>query len=625
MRTDVQTNTVSDVYHPNCKQQQQLSAKKVIVLNPNDSFTTSSKLVSITDPKENYLNQNAISKIAIRKSLPDRIDLNSPSNSEAINALKIAPDSKIEGFSDDGIHDLLSTEESLNTIKLTHDSKVNSFIDEGAYDLSDSQETLSKINLASDSKLELYEALDLNTQIDNQPSVAERGNHFSGEIPETRLSYRIASFLISQKDELFCADSGQTLRRYNSSSGYYEALPQKDFGYYLLNILPDNIVGATTQNVENEVYRFLLKCRKFSIRLPSMPEKLVNLANGVFDLDTGKLQRHSPSFGFTFGVEANFRDNQKMSETSERYFLNLGIDEKGKENILAMIGFSICNYRKLQKAAFMYGPGGNGKTICSKFIKRLLPPDMVAGLNFSDLANSFAPSNLENKMVSISTDEDTKKPTSKGISVFKKIVGGDFLEVQKKNIQHHTMESNCFLIFISNYQFKIKKSDDPNGGVKRRIWFIRTGERVGDIDPDLSEKLWADRDAIVSQALLTASRFMKNWQDLMPEPSDEELYEDSNSYGDIIDQLISRFVNTTFEYTGDQHDRIAVQEIYKAFCGLYSKEVSSLDIQLNGFASRLKKCVREGSIRKKKNQSTLCGYNWKAEEPDFDFWDMEVK
>lgn len=430
MTTDVQTNTVSDVYHPNCKQQ--LSAKKVVVPNPNDSFTTSSKLVSITDPKENYLNQNAISKIAIRKSLPDRIVLNSPSNSEAINALKLASDSKIEGFSDDGIHDLLSTEESLNTIKLTHDSKINSFIDEGAYDLSDSQETLSKINLASDSKLELYEALDLNTQIDNPPSVVERGNHFSGEIPETRLSYRIASFLISQKDELFCADSGQTLRRYNSSSGYYEALPQKDFGDYLLNILPDNIVGATTQNVENEVYRFLLKCRKFSIRLPSMPEKLVNLANGVFDLDTGKLQRHSPSFGFTFGVEANFRDNQKMSETSERYFLNLGIDEKGKENILAMIGFSICNYRKLQKAAFMYGPGGNGKTICSKFIKRLLPPDMVAGLNFSDLANSFAPSNLENKMVSISTDEDTKKPTSKGISVFKKIVGGDFLEVQKK-------------------------------------------------------------------------------------------------------------------------------------------------------------------------------------------------
>ena len=111
----------------------------------------------------------------------------------------------------------------------------------------------------------------------------------------------------------------------------------------------------------------------------------------------------------------------------------------------------------------------------------------------------------------------------------------------------------------------------------------------------------------------------------MPEPSDEELYEDSNSYGDIIDQLINRFVNTTFEYTGDQHDRIAVQEIYKSFCRLYSKEVSSLDIQLNGFASRLKKCVREGSIRKKKNQSTLCGYDWKAEEPDFDFWDREVK
>ena len=351
--------------------------------------------------------------------------------------------------------------------------------------------------------------------------------------------------------------------------------------------------------------------------LDEPPSGMVNLRNGVFDIQRQVLLPHSKTFGFTFFVDANYVRASNMNSVSENYFSHLGVTDKGRDDLLAVLGLAISNVRNLQKSAFIYGPGGNGKSIFANLVRHLLPHTQVAGLNFADLANPFAPANLDGKLVSISSDETVKKPTSKALAVFKKIVGQDFFEAQRKNVQHTTIRPNCFLIFISNYRFQIRKSDDPNGGVQRRVWLISTGDRVdgSEIDLQLEGKLLADRDAIVSEALNKAILYIHNWQELMPEPTNDDLYIEDVSNPTELDGLIASFVEK--ELIPDTNAHIAVKDIFDKFCNLNTDIANISGLKLNGFAARLKKVLPKGYFSKRKNISTLLGYDFLNKYNDF--------
>lgn len=440
------------------------------------------------------------------------------------------------------------------------------------------------------------------------------------DMPKPTLAFQIATWLAETGGFVFAVDKAANLCVYEEELGYFRAFQNaRDFENFLNNTIPLEYLAATTRNTQYEIERFLRSCRRFSMPLDEPPAGMVNLRNGVFDMHKQVLLPHSKSYGFTFFVDANYSSDSYMNLVSENYFSHLGVTKKGRNDLLAVLGLSLSNVRNLQKSAFIYGPGGNGKSVFVNLIRSLLPHDKVAGLNFSDLANPFAPANLEGKSVSISSDEVAKKPTAKAIAVFKKIVGQDFFEAQRKNVQHTTIRPNCFLIFVSNYRFQIRKSDDPNGGVQRRIWLISTGDRVdgSEIDLQLEDKLLADRDAIVSESLRIAGCYLRDWQELMPEPSLDEIYLEDTSDNTGVDAFIAAFVEKYL--SPDNGASVAVKDVFQKFCQVNPDVAKLSGLKLNGFAARLKKAIPNSFFAKRNGSSTLLGFKFSYNTEEFAF------
>ena len=459
------------------------------------------------------------------------------------------------------------------------------------------------------------------TKVETSLQNAKNGNSTpEADLPKPTLAFQIATWLAEESGFAFAVDKQANLCVYEVDFGYFRAFKShRDFENFLNNTIPVAFLAATTRNTQFEVERFLRSCRRFSTPLDEPPAGMVNLRNGVFDIQRQILLPHSKTYGFTFFVDANYLLDSNMNSVSENYFVHLGVTNKGRDDLLAVLGISISNFRNLQKSAFIYGPGGNGKSIFANLVRHLLPHTQVAGLNFADLANPFAPANLDGKLVSISSDETAKQPNPKALAVFKKIVGQDFFEVQRKNVQHTTIRPNCFLIFVSNYRFQIRKSDDPNGGVKRRVWLISTGDRVDSstIDLQLEDKLLADRDAIVSESLRIASWYLRNWQELMPEPSLDEIYLEDTSDNTGVDAFIAAFVEKYL--SPDNGASVAVKDVFQKFCQLNPDVAKLSGLKLNGFAARLKKAIPNSFFAKRNGSSTLLGFKFSYNTEEFAF------
>lgn len=458
-------------------------------------------------------------------------------------------------------------------------------------------------------EVELFDDVISSENFDNYKPLnagKKKKNHEEKSLPVSIIEKLIG------KGHIFCNDS-LGLYHYNELQGIFEMLKLSEdytqsFGRFLRNNVPKKFINKISNSVVKEIYFWLRQCDAFSQILPVVDENLVCLKNGVYNLKTGQLLNHSSQYGFKFCVDANYIDGATLDSGTEEFFMNLGENQQGYYEILAILGIILSNYRSLQKILWLYGPSENGKSTFSKFIQKILPQGSVSGLSLADFANAFAPANLSDKHVSICTDSAEGRWNKRTVGVVKQISVGDFLEVQAKCQQHKTVEPRCFLMFIGNFLPKISKKMDPEGALKRRFYIIKTGKAVpvDERDPFILDKLLSDRDAIVSIALDCAKVFLQRdfWSNVVGDDIyDEELLD--------IEDCIEKFVEENLIFTGNSHDCLAIGDLHHIFLSFY-KEMGGFDeVKLNGFASRIKKYVSKGNIKKLNGLSSLIGYKFR--------------
>ena len=406
------------------------------------------------------------------------------------------------------------------------------------------------------------------------------------------------------------------LYHYVESYGTFEMLKlteeyEQSFGKFLRNNISTKYVSKLSGGLVKECYFWLRQYEHFSKGMPAVDETLVCLSNGVFNLKNGKLLEHSPKYGFKFFVGAKYVKNATLDIEVENFFMNLGKNKQGHDEILAILGIVLSNYRSLQKILWLYGPSGNGKSTLCNFIQAILPKGSVGGLSLFDFGNDFAPANLAEKHLSICTDSIAGKWSQKSVGVVKQISAGDFLEVQAKCKQHKTVQPTCFLMFVGNFLQKIPRKMDPEGALKRRFYALETGPSipVERRDTNILDKLLADKDAIVSLALDYTKVFLKNnfWDNV----NSENIYEDEIL---DVDETIEKFIERTLLFTGNSEDKLTIGSLHELFVSYYTCAGGIGEIKRNGFASRIKKYVANGQIKKLNNLSTLIGYKLKEKD-----------
>lgn len=231
----------------------------------------------------------------------------------------------------------------------------------------------------------------------------------------------------------------------------------------ILNKYPES-----TSKFRQEVYQYLkLKAREASI---NRENGIINFKNGLFNIKTKAFMEHTPDIFLINQINANYKENIKAVQAVDNFLNRISSnDVKRKQTILEMIGYSMTTSVKLQKAFILYGETArNGKSTLINVIIELIGRNNIGNVSFRDMnRNRFSTSGIKGKLLNIGSE--MTDDFIDDVSNFKMFITGDFLEIEKKFKDRHTILPYAKFIFNANV---LPQVSDKTNGFYRRLHII---------------------------------------------------------------------------------------------------------------------------------------------------------
>jgi len=199
-------------------------------------------------------------------------------------------------------------------------------------------------------------------------------------------------------------------------------------------------------------------------------KELINLKNGIYNLQTKKLQHHARKHRMTYLIDVPWVENGNPSMwdillkliTKNRDHMQTAIEE--------FIGYAIscCKYQKFNKLMILDGGGANGKSTLIRVIQGLIGLKNTASVSLDSITQErFSGFSLVNKLINFCAEEPKEAFANTG--VIKKITGGDSIMVEEKHKGSFQYSNLAKLIISYN---KMPFFPDDSSGMKRRIILI---------------------------------------------------------------------------------------------------------------------------------------------------------
>ncbi|MBR9766230.1 MAG: hypothetical protein GYB53_22630 [Rhodobacteraceae bacterium] len=237
-------------------------------------------------------------------------------------------------------------------------------------------------------------------------------------------------------------------------------------------------------------------------------------------------------------------------------------NEEMRSFLQRWFGLSMTGLR-VQKFAFFYGDGANGKSVLTDLIAR-----MMAGYAHSAKIESFTGDNRRRggeatpdifplvwaRMVRAAEPEEGQRLQE---GLIKELTGGEAMLVRLLN-QNFVEAHPFFKLTISgNHKPEIRGTDD---GIWRRVLLVLFGEKIPpeERDENLIEKLWEERSGILNWMIEGLVDYLEGG---LQEPdavtaATDEYRQDSDPVG--------RFLSSSCLVTGNSDDRIETAELGRA-------------------------------------------------------------
>jgi len=241
--------------------------------------------------------------------------------------------------------------------------------------------------------------------------------------------------------------------------------------------------------------------------------RYVNCLNGMLDLKEQRLIDHHPELWSRTQINANF-NLDAVPDRWEQFLGEIFPEDKkkkdgelGKADMLQqMYGYCLMPDCRFQKAMFMYGVGSNGKSTALEALISVIGRDNTSSLSITDLGQRFKSQFLENKLINIATETNTKDPIAS--EAFKAAVRGDALTAERKYGEPYLFNPKAKWLVAMNDTPVIP---DKSYGFTRSVIVIEFKRRFQgkEIDPELPEKLYEERDGILTWAVFGLERILK--------------------------------------------------------------------------------------------------------------------
>lgn len=234
----------------------------------------------------------------------------------------------------------------------------------------------------------------------------------------------------------------------------------------------------------------------------------VNLKSGMLNLETFEIIPHDPVYYFTQMLPIDF--DPKSEKICERWLKYLETNVKTPEVIAQLqefTGYCLVRHTKYEKALYLFGPGGDGKSTYMKILRELVGPENCSAVSFGAIEDQFQRSAMYNRLVNLSAEISAESMESQ---YFKKIVSGDTLQAAYKHVDTFEFDPYCKLVFAGNMLPRVRDNTD---GYFRKLLLVQMKRQFleddKDRDPNLFEKLKEELSEIFYWALCGLSRLIK--------------------------------------------------------------------------------------------------------------------
>lgn len=277
------------------------------------------------------------------------------------------------------------------------------------------------------------------------------------------------------------------------------------------------------------------------------------LENGIFELVEWKLHPHSPDqITFTY-INAKYDPDAKCPIFEGYLHQVTGGDPQLMERFWMVIGYLLIYPARGKFFIFMKGVGNSGKSVLGSFIKHLYPKESISNIKLKQLTNQFGMASLATSVINFDMDMSSSKINEEAASRLKQITGGDSMNIPRKYRDDALLERRIKFVFSSNHPLSIDGDDDA---FLKRIVYLPFNYAIPDNqqDPDLGDKIWAERDAIVTKALYYARKLVQ-YNYIFPEIP----YVDSAKYSPV-----KMFVQERCDIS-DMDAMTALDDLYNAY------------------------------------------------------------
>ena len=341
-------------------------------------------------------------------------------------------------------------------------------------------------------------------------SPRKRANFFSDLVDQIT---QTGALLIDESDEVFS---------YEEELGCYQPVPR--LTTWLANAFPAETTRSLLANDLREIAQRLtwregIRCSRHDF---NRSKELVNLQNGVFNLETDELLEHDPHFRFTYQVKACYLDDPDriFCPVFEEFCRSsLDNDPDKRQLLLEMIGY-ICSDQIAGKCAFfLQGQPNSGKSVISELVGRLFDPSLVSNVPLHQMGDRFFRAELAGKKVNIAGEIAGR--TLRDISIFKAVTGGDRIVGEYKGKDPFYFTPSCKLLFAGNTLPRTTEADTTAAFVNRlKVLLFQQSIPLEKQDKQLLSQLCREADSIVTLSLHAVQRLMeRNFEFTLPADS----------------------------------------------------------------------------------------------------------
>jgi len=396
-------------------------------------------------------------------------------------------------------------------------------------------------------------------------------------------------------------DSGEI---YFYNGGYYEGQGEqiiKDLAEQLLRM-------QIKEHFKNEIVGYIRDKNYQRREIFNVPLNLINLQNGVYNIETGELLEKNPEYYFLHQIPVDYDPKAKCPRIKK--FLREIFYQDDIPVVQEFIGY--CLYRRyhIHRAVMLLGEGNNGKSTFINLLTTFLGRNNVSNKTLQELLeNRFATASLYGKLLNAAPDIPTTALKRTGI--FKCLTGEDRIYADVKFRNGFEFTNHAKLIFSTN---TLPKAYDDTYAFFRRwllLSFPNTFERQKR-DPHILEKITTNEElsGLFNWAIEGLKRLLENGE-FSYSKSVDEITEQYKSLSDPTYAYIQEFLEVKYD---SYIPKVELRKHYFAWC----KENKLPMVPENVLTRRLKDHIPELQVGKiggrGRQKAVYKSIGWKTRE-----------